>query len=109
MLLKSFLPFLAVIMRDHRTVRERSEYSITALSHGSAKAYIANECKLIQILKNLKIFLRNKKTLSTVLGFEPRSLDCRSTAVTTELHRHSTSPSPREDLLLSHSGSVLQL
>ena len=34
-----------------------------------------------------------KKTLSTALGFEPRSFDCRSTALTTELHRRPTSSS----------------
>ena len=33
----SALPILAVIMRGHRTVRERSEYSMTVLSHGSAR------------------------------------------------------------------------
>ena len=42
-----------------------------------------------------------KKTLPTALGFEPQSFDCRSTALTTELHRHLTSPSPLEDLLIS--------
>ena len=36
MLLMSFLPFLAVIMRGHRTVKERSEYSMTVLSTESA-------------------------------------------------------------------------
>ena len=40
-----------------------------------------------------------KKTLTTALGFEPWSFDCRSTALTTELHRRSTS-SPQEDLLI---------
>ena len=30
-----------------------------------------------------------KKTLSTALGFEPRSFDYRSTALTTELHIES--------------------
>ena len=42
-------------------------------------------------------------TLSTALGFEPRPFDCRSTALTTELHRRPTSPSPQEDLLISPS------
>ena len=41
-----------------------------------------------------------KKTLSTALGFEPRSFDCRSTALTTELHRRQTSPSPQVELLI---------
>ena len=44
-----------------------------------------------------------KKTLSTALGFQPRSFDCRLTALTTELHRHPTSNSPQEDLLISPS------
>ena len=43
-----------------------------------------------------------KKTLSTALGFEPRSFGGRSTALTTELHRRPTSPSPQEDLLMIH-------
>ena len=38
------------------------------------------------ILKNLKSFCE-KKAFSIALGFEPRSFDCRSTALTTELHR----------------------
>ena len=41
-----------------------------------------------------------KKTLSTALGFEPRSFDCRSTALTIELHRRPTSNSQQEDLLI---------
>ena len=50
-----------------------------------------------------------KKTLSTALGFESRSFDCRSTALTTELHRRPTFNSPQEDLLMSPSGSALRL
>ena len=50
-----------------------------------------------------------KKTFSTALGFEPRSFDCGSTALTTELHRRPTFPSPQEDLLISPSGSALRL
>ena len=50
-----------------------------------------------------------KKTLSTVLGFERMSSDCLSTALTTELHRSPTSPAPQEDLLIMPSGSALQL
>ena len=47
-----------------------------------------------------------KKTNSTALGFESRSFDCRSTALTTELHRRPTSPSSWEYLLISPSGSA---
>ena len=54
---------------------------------------------LKKFLKNLKSFC-GKKTLSNALGFEPRSFDCRSTALSTKLHRHPTS-SPQEDLLIS--------
>ena len=50
-----------------------------------------------------------KKTLLTVLGFEPRSFDCRSTALTTELHTRPTSLSPQEDLVISPGGSALRL
>ena len=42
--------------------------------------------KYLLILNNLKSYC-GKKTLSTELGFEPRCFDCRSTALTTELHR----------------------
>ena len=41
----TFLPILAVLMRGHRTVRERSEYSMTVLSHGSARVAISNSVK----------------------------------------------------------------
>ena len=41
-----------------------------------------------------------KETLSTVPGFEPGSFDCRSTALTTEVHRRPTSCSPHEDLYI---------
>ena len=37
-------------------------------------------------LKNFENLSVEKKTLSTALGFEPRSFDCRSTALTTKLH-----------------------
>ena len=50
-----------------------------------------------------------KKALSTALGFDPRSFDCRSTALTTELHRSPTSPSPQEHLLISPSGSAFRM
>ena len=50
-----------------------------------------------------------KKTLSTALGYEPRSFDCRSTALYTELHRRPTSLFPQEDLLISPSGTALRL
>ena len=53
---------------------------------------------LNKFLKNLKSFC-GKKTLSNALGFEPRSFNCRSTALTTKLDRHPTSP--QEDLLIS--------
>ena len=55
---------------------------------------------------NIKEFEKlsvEKKTLSTALGFEPRPFDCRSTDLTTELHRRPTYPSPLEDLLISQS------
>ena len=58
--------------------------------------------------KNLKSFCE-KNMLSTALGFEPSSFDCRSTALTTELHRRWTSPSPEEDFHISPSGSALWL
>ena len=48
----------------------------------------------------------DKKTISTALGFEHRSFDFRSTALTTELHRRPTSSFPQEDLLISPSGSA---
>ena len=38
------------------------------------------------IFKEFKNLSVEKKTLSTALGFEPRSFDCRSTALTTELY-----------------------
>ena len=60
----------------------------------------------IKEFENLSV---EKKTLSTALGFEPRSFDCRSNALTTELHRRPKSSSPREDLLISPSGSALRL
>ena len=44
------------------------------------------------IFKEFENLYMEKKTLSTALGFEPRSFDCRLTAVTTELHRRPTSP-----------------
>ena len=50
-----------------------------------------------------------KKTLSTVLGFEPRSFDCRPISLTAELDRLPKSLSPKEDILISPSGSSLQL
>ena len=53
------------------------------------------------IFKEFENFSVEKKTLSTALGFEPRSFDCCSTALTTELHRHPTSSFPQEDLLTS--------
>ena len=46
---------------------------------------------LFKEFENLSV---EKKTLSTALGFEPRSFNCRSTPLTTELHRRPTSPSP---------------
>ena len=61
------------------------------------------------IFKEFKNLSVEKKTLSTALGFEPRSFDCRSTALTTELYRRPTSNSPQEDLLISPSGSALRL
>ena len=61
---------------------------------------------IFQEFENLSV---EKKTLSTALGIEPMSFDCRSTALTTELHRRPTSPSPQEDLLISPSGSALRL
>ena len=39
MLLMFFLPFLTVIMRGQRTVREHSEYSMTVLSPGSVREW----------------------------------------------------------------------
>ena len=51
--------------------------------------------KLFKEYENLSV---EKKTLSTALGFEPMSFDYRSTALTTELHRSSTSASPQENL-----------
>ena len=39
--------------------------------------------KYFKEFENLSV---EKMTLSTALGFEPRSFDCRSTALTTELH-----------------------
>ena len=39
------------------------------------------------------------KTLSTALGFKPRALDCRLTALTTELHKRPISPAPQETSL----------
>ena len=54
-------------------------------------------------------FFCGKKTLSTALGFEPRSFDCRSTVLTTELHRRPTSPSPQEDLTLLKISEFLRV
>ena len=68
--------------------------------------------KIMPMNSNIKEFENlsvEKKTLSTALGFEPRSCDCRSTALTTELHRRPTYNSPQEDLLISPSGSALRL
>ena len=45
----SLLPFLAVIMRGYRTVLERSEYSMTVLSHGSARACIRPELRSVSV------------------------------------------------------------
>ena len=42
------------------------------------------------IFKEFENLFVEKKALSTTLGFEPRSFDCRSTALTTELHRQET-------------------
>ena len=61
------------------------------------------------IFKEFENLSVEKKTFSTALGFEPRSFDCRSTALTTELHRRPTSLSPPEDLLISPSGSAWRL
>ena len=61
------------------------------------------------IFKEFENLSVEKKALSTALGFEPRSFDCRSSALTTELHRRPISPSPQEDLLISPSGSALRL
>ena len=58
------------------------------------------------IFKEFKQFSMEKKTLLTALGLEPRSFDCRSTALITELHKRSKSPSPQKDLLISPSGSA---
>ena len=55
----------------------------------------------LTIVKEFENLSVEKKTLSTALGFKPRSFDCRSTALTTELHRRPTSPSPQEDFLIS--------
>ena len=60
-------------------------------------------------IKEFENLCVEKKTLSTALGFEPRSFDYRSTALATELHRRPISPSPQEDLLISPSGSALRL
>ena len=43
-----------------------------------------------EIFKEFENLSVEKMTLSTALGFEPRSFDCRSTALTTELHRRVT-------------------
>ena len=61
---------------------------------------------IIKYLKNLKSFCE-KKTFSTALGFNPRSFDYQSTALTTELHRRPKSPAPQEDFLISPSDSAL--
>ena len=50
-----------------------------------------------------------ENTLLIALGFEPKSFDFRSTAITTELHRRSASPSPQDDLLISPSGTAIRL
>ena len=42
--------------------------------------------KKIQLFKEFGNLSVEKKTLLTALGFEARSFDCRSTALTTELH-----------------------
>ena len=70
------------------------------------KKKFVNNVFCIKEFDNLSV---EKKTLSTALGFEPRSFDCLSNALTTELHRRPTSPSPQEDLLISPSGSALRL
>ena len=61
------------------------------------------------IFKEFENLSVEKKMLLTALGFESRSFYCRSTALTTELHRRPTSPFPPEDLLISPSGSALRL
>ena len=48
----SFLPFSAVIMRGHRTARERPEYSMTVPSAGSARVRCA---KFENIIKDWKM------------------------------------------------------
>ena len=42
--------------------------------------------KYIQIPKEFENLIVEKKTFSTALGFEPRSFDCRSTALTGSNH-----------------------
>ena len=77
----SFLPFLVVIMRGHRTVRERSEYSMTVLSHGSAR-----DCRG-QRSFYLKKFSVKKGTLPLRWVSSPGPFDCRSNALSSELRR----------------------
>ena len=67
--------------------------------------------QIMPINSNIRKFRKSfceKKTLSTALRFEPRSFDCRSTPLTTKLHRRPSSPSPQENLLISPSGSALR-
>ena len=54
------------------------------------KLFIVKPSIIIFILKNVKYFC-GKMTLSTALGFEPRSFDCWSISLTTEEHRRPTS------------------
>ena len=62
--------------------------------------------KIIKEFENLSV---EKKTLSTALGFEPRSFDCRSTVLTTELHRRPKSNSPLFIILGSSLGNLINL
>ena len=75
----------------------------------SSRNFSPESILCVQIFEEFENLSVEKKTLSTALGFEPRSFDCRSTALTTELHRGPTSNSPQEDLLISLSGSALRL
>ena len=70
--------------------------SIKSISLDQRKNFGIEKFFLIQrnfFFKEFENLSMEKKTLSTALGFEPRSFDCRSTALTTELHRRPTSPS----------------
>ena len=69
---------------------------------------IPNSFRILEKCRILNLSVE-KKTLSTALGFEPRSFDCRSTALTTELDRRPASLSPQEDFFISPSGSALRL